>query len=480
MAKKHWRELGSVAEERGKYRAYAYRLLPNGTTLRESKRFHSKDDAQDFISGVKNENEVVERTIKSGQTGEIPKTVRQLMGAYFQYRMTVSDARGKPKKETIQHQAQTVQVAILPELGEVKLVDKSLSKNLSDFQSNLHKRLSEKTGKPLSSSRKRHIMLPLNSALKWGADRGFLEQASLRDIHVPTQQTRNVRDRVIPQKEMAKILAYLDKYGCQHSKGICALRWKLAYHTGLRQAETLGLLWSHVNLTSLYLIANQQLKRRAWKHTCNPVPSDDLTKREWSCGNQAQYCTGNGITTHAPKDGGLFLIDGTKTDEAKDKPLPIPQQLISTFITHQKAQNTEIQSATTGVKPTADKSMSKFYQGDDHLVFLQARTLRPYGARHDFTIWENILEGAGVTEPFRVHDLRHTAATNLASLSNGNTHLIKQMLRHKSTVTSQLYIDPSMDDLRKLVNLYAETSVSKSAGVEVIESELSSSVMGDH
>lgn len=463
MAKKHWRELGSVAQERGKYRAYAYRLLPNGSTLRESKRFHSSDDAWDFINSVKAENEVTERAIKSGQTGDIPTNVRQLMGAYFNHRLNLSEARGKPKKETILHQAQTVNVAVLPALGDAKLVNKSFSKNLSDFQSNLHKRLSEKTGKPLSSSRKRHIMLPLNSALKWGADRGYLEPASLRDMYVPTQQTRNVRERVIPQKEMAKILAYLDKYGCQHSKGICALRWKLAYHMGLRQAETLGLTWSRVNLTSLQLVANQQLKRRPWQHTCTPVESKDLSKREWSCGNQAQYCTGNGKTTNAPKGGGLFLVDGTKTDEAKDKPLPIPQQLISTFIAHQKAQSLEIASATGGQKPTADKSKAKFYQGDDHLVFLQARTLRPYGARHDFTLWENLLTNAGVEEPYRVHDLRHTTATNLASLSNGNTHLIKQMLRHKSTVTSQLYIDPEMDDLRALVNLYGETSAGLNA-----------------
>lgn len=467
MAKKHWRELGSVSKEKGRgYRAYGYRLLPDQSTLREPKRFTSEQEAWDWIASIKAENEVIERAIKSGQTTEVPTTVRKLMKQFFEHRIQLAQAQGKPKIETVQHQAQTVAQAVIPSLGDTELTTAVLSKALVDFQRQLNERISEKTGKKLSSSRKRHIMLPLSSALKWGVARGFVEASALRDVIVPTQARQKVRERAIPQSDSKKILGYLKKYGCQHSKGICALRWNLAYWHGTRQAETLGLTWANVNLTRLEFVANQQLKRRAWKHGCGIDHAKSTTlERVWNCGNvQGQYCPSR-------NGGGLFLVAGTKTDEALDIPIPMNPQMLELFIAHKKEQDREISSATTGKNPTADQSQKKFWEGDNHLVFLQARTLRPYGARHDFTLWEDLLKACGVETHWRIHDLRHTAATNLASLTNGNVPLIQKALRHKSVLTTHAYIDPAQQELRQLFELYGESTDALTSEPEDSEEE---------
>lgn len=67
-----------------------------------------------------------------------------------------------------------------------------------------------------------------------------------------------------------------------------AARWSVALSLGMRQGETLGLLWSAVDLGAGTLRVAEQLRRQVWRHGCGePIPAPDpLAKPSWPCGRK--------------------------------------------------------------------------------------------------------------------------------------------------------------------------------------------------
>lgn len=446
MAIKDWRKTGSVTVEGGKWKAYAYRLQLNGTTKRVSKRVASEADGWDWIQLIRDENEVVEPQLSKSNKKNPPLTIRQLIFDYTEHRFEQQATTGKPLIDTLEKEQSTLFMRVVPEIGEVRLASSDLTDELSAFQRKLNTVKSAKTGKKLSESRKRKVMLALKSALEWGVKNGFLDAKKIKDVTVHSQKASNPREMVVPRADTRKLIQYLKEQGCDHENNVCSLRWLIALHTGRRSGEVLGLSWSDVQLNlsnperSFFTVSNH-LKSRPWIHGCGDGIPNKQGELVYPCAKQSRYCP-------QKHGGGLYLADGTKGGSELKPSIPIDGILFEHFIRHQTISMQERVKALED--NTADSSAKQFH----NLVFLQPVTLRPYGARHDTNIWEKILVSAGIEERYTPHQLRHTAGTNLMEIGKSITE-VKEILGHKSIQTTSKYIKHDTEALRPSLDAFA-------------------------
>ena len=79
--------------------------------------------------------------------------------------------------------------------------------------------------------------------------------------------------------------------------------------------------------------------------------------------------------------------------------------------------------------------------------FPNPKTGRPYGqVRKSFAMAKKL---AGITRPFRFHDLRHHFAKRMAEVTGGNVLLIKTALGHRDIKTSLKYLPPFEQEVRE-------------------------------
>ena len=57
---------------------------------------------------------------------------------------------------------------------------------------------------------------------------------------------------------------------------------------------------------------------------------------------------------------------------------------------------------------------------------------------------------AGVRD-FRFHDLRHTFATFAMAADNSNLRVVQDLLRHRTLTATQVYLHPTFDEMRKVI-----------------------------
>jgi len=84
-------------------------------------------------------------------------------------------------------------------------------------------------------------------------------------------------------------------------------------------------------------------------------------------------------------------------------------------------------------------------------VFVNPKTGTRYTSIHN--AWDTIIKKAGIegragVDKLRFHDLRHTAATNLARKAGKDIKFIAQYLGHSDVKTSARYIHYSDEDLK--------------------------------
>ena len=163
-----------------------------------------------------------------------------------------------------------------------------------------------------------------------------------------------------------------------HRNGV---RFVLALTTGLRQGEVLGLEWANVDLELGVLRVRKQRVWPRYKHGC---PEDE------SCGRKhAGYCTAR-INTQP-------TTSVVKSRAAK-RPFPIPGHLVALLKEHQDAQAKE-----------QERAGGSWAGGGWVFATETGEILHP---RTDWDNWKALLKEAGVRDA-RLHDARHTAATNL-------------------------------------------------------------------
>jgi integrase len=74
--------------------------------------------------------------------------------------------------------------------------------------------------------------------------------------------------------------------------------------------------------------------------------------------------------------------------------------------------------------------------------------------------WKRKLSAAGIPATRKMHEMRHTAATDLLR-SSGNLELTRQMLGHADIKTTAMYAHLDMDDLAEALRLLAEKRVTE-------------------
>lgn len=196
-------------------------------------------------------------------------------------------------------------------------------------------------------------------------------------------------------------------------------RWSIALSLGLRQGETLGLLWPDIDLDDGVLRIRRAVQRHTWEHGCSTVDG------ALSCGRK------RGAECEHRAGGGLQLVE-PKTKASK-RTIVLPQPLVDELRAHRAVVNRRRLAAG------AD------WDGTHDLVFPAANGGLIDPAR-DHTEWKALLERAGVRE-VRLHDARHTAAT-LLLLQNVDIRTVMSIMGWTEMATAQRYTH-AVDELRR-------------------------------
>ena len=159
-------------------------------------------------------------------------------------------------------------------------------------------------------------------------------------------------------------------------------RWVVALALGLRQGETLGLKWEHVDLdTGLMRIRRNRLRPK-YEHGCGGT-----------CGRKAGYC---------PYRRQTRADTGPTKSRAGRRVVGLPEPLIVLLRVHRTNQE-------------AERKAARQLWHEEGWVFATPDG-RPLNPNTDYREWKALIEEAGLPER-RLHDARHTAATVLAILA---------------------------------------------------------------
>ena len=162
-------------------------------------------------------------------------------------------------------------------------------------------------------------------------------------------------------------------------------RWVVGLSLGLRQGEALGLRWEDVDLTAGVICVRRQLLR--------------------------------------PDKKGAPLTFGPVKSARSRRTLALPGRLAELLAEHRDKQAVEREAAMTWA--------------DDRLVFATAKGT-PIDHRNDAREFKALCERAGIP-PYRVHDLRHTAATLLIAQGQ-HARVVMEVLGHSQiAMTMNVY-----------------------------------------
>ncbi|MGO4956771.1 site-specific integrase [Luteococcus sp. Sow4_B9] len=170
-----------------------------------------------------------------------------------------------------------------------------------------------------------------------------------------------------------------------------AARWQLAVVLGLRQGETLGLSWEDIDW------AGQTLRIR----------------------KALSYRPGEGLVLGEPKTA------------RSRRTIPLPEPLVRSLKTHRAEQDQQRAEAGDEWEETG-------------LVFTTAQG-KPLHPRNDYRTFQHHLRDTGLP-PIRLHDLRHTAASNM--LTEGiHARVVMETLGHSTfdlTMNTYSHVAPKV------------------------------------
>jgi integrase len=227
-------------------------------------------------------------------------------------------------------------------------------------------------------------------------------------------------------------------------------RWLLALVHGPRQGECLGLAYhrpaeprmpSDVDTEAGTVRTRKKIERRSWQHGCEdphacggaprpkrPHGHHKLKPCRQPCNRHTRACPppcAKDCTGHAsacPKRRGGGLVEGDPKSKASNHTHVLDSAVLQAFIDHEAQREADKKAAGSkwswqhGCKAPAtcaDEPVSCPKRLDSGYVFTDVwgRAIDP---KRDWDEWQSILLEAGLP-PARVHDLRHTAATNLVA-----------------------------------------------------------------
>ncbi|HEY0322819.1 MAG TPA: site-specific integrase [Pyrinomonadaceae bacterium] len=137
---------------------------------------------------------------------------------------------------------------VYPFIG-YKKVRKIQATDIHDLYATLREKVSERTGEKLSQATIQRVHVHLRMVFNWGVRTGQLSRHPMEAVQV----RKPVRQKMVvfTEEEIRLLLREWDKY---QAEDILRIQYgpifNLAYETGMRPEEYLGLQWSDLNLTA--------------------------------------------------------------------------------------------------------------------------------------------------------------------------------------------------------------------------------------
>jgi integrase len=200
-------------------------------------------------------------------------------------------------------------------------------------------------------------------------------------------------------------------------------RWLMAFLTGCRQGERLGLRWSHVDLDTGTADLSWALQRVPWRHGCTD-------KGGAACGEAtARRCPARALAipkgmAHEQLHRNLVLMRPKTTASIRVMPLLEPLRLAL------EQRLAQVEAERPG------------YAADHDLVWCREDGL-PLDPKADWQAWCDLLVAAGVRK-VTGHEARHTAATLLME-AGVDRRVITETMGHSSALTTEGYKHVSLD-----------------------------------
>lgn len=281
-----------------------------------------------------------------------------------------------------------------------------------------HKRLIELTpadvramhaalGKGERRAQKAHVLLHL--ALKDAVAEGLLRR-NVVSVVDPPEVYKGERESM----PIAEVQQFLD-YAAKHRGPMEATRWLVAFLTGIRPGEALGLTWDRVDLTNSALDITWQLQQLKRAHGCGNRHGDGT----WPCGRKHGWRCTNPIWDMPIKFEHTVIHDSLvltrPKSEAGKRWVPI--------ITPLRDALAALKAADVGPNP-------------HNLVFHRADG-SPVPPVIDARAWHSLLKDAGM-DPRPPYTTRHTAATVLRA-AGADEQTRMEILGHNSPEVTRIY-----------------------------------------
>lgn len=315
--------------------------------------------------------------------------------------------RRKPK--TTQTYQSMIDNHIGPAIGGVRL-DRLRPNHFRLMENQIREGDPERGIRPCSSSTANLCHVIVRTALKAAVTNGLIARNPADTVQPPQ---RDRPDLPILSPEQAARMIRMETDPMWH------LMWRLAFTTGMRQGERLGLTAGEIIQHSGATCINVRWQLKHWSnvHDDNDLPT----------GIRARRLAGSLWLTEPKTSAGRRLI-------------PLPDDLARELRSYMRANNRIL---------------------PDQLVFTHPDN-RPIDPHTDQHAWHRALERAGLPR-VRVHSARHTAATAMARA--GVSDAIREaVIGHSSiAITNQVYTHVDVDMALKAVQT-VETQVTDANG----------------
>jgi integrase len=248
-----------------------------------------------------------------------------------------------------------------------------------------------------------HAHWILHSALKDAQKHGKASRNVAELADTPATAASDRRALTLP--EVLAVLASV-----QHDR--LASRWLMAFMTGARQGEALGLTWDSVDFAAERIAFDWQLQRVPYRHGCDPA-----------CGRRADRCDKRRVDIPARYEwrhleGNQYLLR-PKTKKSRrviDLPPPLHAALLDRNALY-RAEASEY--------------------GTDHGLVWPRPDGRPIDGRADYMDWQGRLRLSGIP-PLPLHSARHSTATLLDAFGVPQ-HIVMSILGHSDVTTTRGY-----------------------------------------
>jgi integrase len=224
-------------------------------------------------------------------------------------------------------------------------------------------------------------------------------------------------------------------HAANHRDTMAATRWAMAFLTGLRQGELLGLQWDRVDLSLGAIDVAWQLQTLTRSHGCG-----DETPAGWPCSKlKAAYCSAP--RWQIPPDFELVelyrsLVLTRPKSQAGARFVPLLPPLVAAL--------TQLRAEDVGPNP--------------HGLVFHMPDGRPLAPKEDWEAWQTLLRDAGIAaegETIPLHCARHTAAT-LMRAAGIDEQTRQELLGHASTEATRIYSHADSDSHRRAMAALAE------------------------